>query len=82
MMIHVIQHAVPWFADLTAWGEAGQHGFLWHSSMDWSLLAQFDTDVFRPVREFINNFIESGQVWALIIGLILGYILKSLTSYG
>lgn len=82
MMIDLIQHAVPWFADLTAWSEASQHGLFWHSSIDWSLLAQFDTDVFRPVREFINNFIESGQVWALIIGLILGYILKSLTSYG
>ncbi|NJL35524.1 MAG: hypothetical protein HC899_01330 [Leptolyngbyaceae cyanobacterium SM1_4_3] len=55
----------------------------WQSPIDWSLLAQqFETDVFADFRSAFNNFMESGQVWALIIGLILGYLIRSLTSYG
>ncbi len=53
------------------------------SPADWVFVAQqFETDVFADFRAFFNNFIESGQVWALIIGIILGYLLKGLTSYG
>jgi hypothetical protein len=55
----------------------------WQSPLDWSLLAQqFETDVFADTRDWFQNFIESGQVWALLIGFILGYMLRSFTSYG
>jgi hypothetical protein len=48
-----------------------------------SVLAQtFDTDVFANTRKAFNTFIKSGQAWALLIGLILGYIIRGLTSYG
>ncbi|WP_430684956.1 hypothetical protein [Leptolyngbya sp. AN02str] len=48
-----------------------------------SLLAQgqFDTDVFAGVRSAFNNFIQSGQVWALLVGIVLGYLIRGLTSY-
>lgn len=50
---------------------------------DWSVLAQqLDTDVFAGTRNWFNNFLQSGQLWALIIGFILGYIFKGMTSYG
>ncbi|MGB7413504.1 MAG: hypothetical protein WA902_04780 [Thermosynechococcaceae cyanobacterium] len=28
-----------------------------------------------------DNFIQSGQVWALLIGFVVGYIFRSITSY-
>ena len=28
-----------------------------------------------------NNFIQTGQVWALLIGFVVGYIFRSLTAY-
>ena len=40
-----------------------------------------DVDVVRDMKSAWDNFIDSGQVWALVIGLVLGYMLRSLTSY-
>lgn len=81
-LIHLTQHLVPCVGDITSWVDWGQQGWMGHGSIDWNLLAQLETDVFRPTREFFNNFIRSGQAWALLIGIILGYLLRSLTSYG
>lgn len=47
-----------------------------------AVLAQFDdVDVLADIVNLWNTFIESGQVWALIIGLIIGYFLRGLTTY-
>ena len=91
-MLHLTQYATPWLGDINFWFDLGQQGALWHTSWDWNVLAQldlaqldlaqFDTDVFRPTREFFNHFVKSGQIWALLIGIVLGYLLRSLTSYG
>lgn len=86
ILVHLVQHGTPYLADVQTLGsglvDLGR-GFIWHPSIDWSLLAQhFDTDVFAPTRAFFNNFIKSGQLWALLIGLIVGYIIRGLTTYG
>jgi hypothetical protein len=39
-------------------------------------------DIIADFQEAWTNFVESGQVWALLIGLFLGYIFKSFTSFG
>ncbi|MBW4648451.1 MAG: hypothetical protein KME06_07090 [Kastovskya adunca ATA6-11-RM4] len=39
-----------------------------------------DPDVLGQMQDAFNNFIESGQVWALLIGLVLGYMLRNLTA--
>jgi hypothetical protein len=41
-----------------------------------------DADLLGQIRTAWNNFVTSGQVWALSIGVIIGYLFKSLTSYG
>jgi hypothetical protein len=68
----------PW----SVLGDSWQH----YSLVEWPLLAQaaqqFDTDVFAGTRAWFANFIETGQVWALIIGIIVGYAFRSFTSYG
>ncbi len=82
MVVDVFQQATPWLADISSWGDFHQ-GLLWHSSFDWSVLAQsFDTDVFKNTRTILNNFVKSGQLWAFLGGLVVGYILRSATSYG
>ncbi len=47
-----------------------------------TLLAQSieDPDVLGQMEKAWNNFIDSGQVWALLIGLVIGYMFRSLTS--
>ncbi|MBD2090690.1 hypothetical protein H6F67_12580 [Microcoleus sp. FACHB-1515] len=51
-------------------------------SVDLALLAQFQNRVFSSFSAALDNFIQSGQVWAFLIGLVLGYLVRSFTSYG
>ncbi len=43
---------------------------------------QFDQDLIGDTGTLLKGFYESGQLWALLIGLALGYMFKSFTSYG
>lgn len=45
------------------------------------LAQQFDQDILGDLSNAWNTFIESGQVWALIIGIVLGYLIRGLTAY-
>lgn len=40
----------------------------------------FRQDVLGDIRKGWNGFVESGQIWALLIGIVAGYMLKSITS--
>jgi hypothetical protein len=42
---------------------------------------QFDQDIIADLGNAFAYFIESGQVWALIVGFVLGYMLRSVTTY-
>ena len=74
--------ATAWLAESSTWSDAGQ-GLFSQIHFDWSTLAQksFDTDVFAGFRASMNNFVKSGQVWALIIGFVLGYLIRGMTTY-
>ena len=47
-----------------------------------SLLAQQieDPDILGQIQDAWYNFIDSGQVWALLIGMFFGYIFKGFTG--
>lgn len=47
-----------------------------------SLLAQQieDPDILGQIQDAWWNFIDSGQVWALLIGMFFGYIFKGFTG--
>jgi hypothetical protein len=45
------------------------------------LAQQFDQDILGDMGKLWNTFIESGQVWALLIGIAVGYFIRSLTAY-
>lgn len=42
----------------------------------------FDQDLGETTGKMLSQFYESGQMWALIIGIVLGYGFKSFSSYG
>lgn len=47
------------------------------------VLAQyFDQDFLGDMGKIWNNFVESGQIWALLIGIVVGYLFRGMTSYG
>ena len=37
-------------------------------------------DVLGDVSKGVQHFYDSGQMWALLIGVVLGYLVKSITS--
>lgn len=39
-----------------------------------------DPDVLGQMVSIWNNFVTSGQIWALSIGFILGYLLRGITA--
>ena len=51
---------------------------------NWTVIAQTvnDPDLVGQVQKAWNNFVETGQIWALLIGLVVGYLIRNLTSYG
>ncbi|MBW4673714.1 MAG: hypothetical protein KME52_06745 [Desmonostoc geniculatum HA4340-LM1] len=58
--------------------------FFWNLSVNSTVLAQTitDPDLMGQMQKSWNHFIQTGQVWALLIGLVIGYIIRNLTSYG
>lgn len=46
------------------------------------LAQQFDQDILGDISTAFGRFVDSGQLWAMVIGFVIGYIFKSLTSYG
>ncbi|MCE2720224.1 MAG: hypothetical protein ACK57R_06920 [Dolichospermum sp.] len=51
-----------------------------------TLLANYsnikDPDILEQMRLGWNHFVTTGQVWALFIGVVVGYLFKSLSSFG
>jgi hypothetical protein len=47
------------------------------------LAAQFETpDFMGQIQRFWSHFVQTGQIWAMLIGLVLGYIIRQATTYG
>ncbi|MEL6159086.1 MAG: hypothetical protein AAFQ40_15510 [Cyanobacteria bacterium J06623_5] len=42
----------------------------------------FDQDLIGDTGTMLKGFYESGQLWALLIGIVIGYGFKSFASYG
>lgn len=49
-------------------------------TLDGVMIAQAveDPNVIGQMQSAFNNFVETGQIWALIIGLVIGYGFRSL----
>jgi hypothetical protein len=59
-------------------------GLLWHSPVHSTLIAQEinDPNLIGQIQHNFEHFIQTGQVWALLIGLVIGWMMRNLTSYG
>ncbi|MFN7317526.1 MAG: hypothetical protein ACK5SC_00990 [Microcystis sp.] len=44
-------------------------------------ISEQDVDIIGNVQKSFSNFVNSGQAWALLIGLIVGYMFRGFTSY-
>ncbi len=40
----------------------------------------FDQDILGDIVKGWNAFVSSGQIWALLIGIVLGYLFRSITK--
>jgi hypothetical protein len=84
LLVQFAQEMTPCLANLDSWNiwhPISQINF--HSWQDLAVLAQqFETDVFKGTRTILNDFIKSGKLWTLLIGILIGYVLRGLTSYG
>ncbi len=48
-----------------------------------TLLAnQFNQDILGDLTKSFGKFVKTGQLWAMLIGFVLGFVFKSITSYG
>lgn len=82
-MIHVIQEMTTWGAGVTHWNDVLQT-IHWHLPSDWMVLAQQfkEPDFAGDVSKSWNHFVKTGQVWAFLIGMVAGYMVKAFTSFG
>lgn len=56
--------------------------WLWQITPHVTRLAQtYQDNLGADLQGAWDNFIQSGQVWALLIGFVVGYIFRSITSY-
>ncbi|NEP87931.1 MAG: hypothetical protein F6K18_14500 [Okeania sp. SIO2C2] len=42
------------------------------------LAQQVDVNLWSDVQKAWSNFIECGQLWALLVGLVIGWMVKSI----
>jgi hypothetical protein len=42
------------------------------------LAQQVDADIWKNAQQAWNNFVKTGQIWASIIGFILGWMLRDI----
>jgi len=40
-----------------------------------------DVDILADMEDAWYNFVDTGQCWALVIGVVVGYAFKGLTNY-
>ncbi len=52
--------------------------------LDSSIIAQTinDPNILGQMQKAFTHFVQTGQAWALLIGLFIGYMIRNLTSYG
>jgi hypothetical protein len=82
MLISMMQDMTTWLIGLTHWTDLLQT-IHWHLPLDFAFMEKpLEVDLGGDVQRAFNNFVKTGQVWAFLIGLILGYMFRTFTSYG
>lgn len=82
MVVEGLQAVSAGLDSISYWNDA-LGGLNSHSSLDWLVLAQQveDPNVLGQMANAWNNFVKSGQIWAMLIGLVIGYFFRGMTSF-
>ena len=66
--IDLVQDATTWLTGVTHWVDISQ-GLHWHLPFDLAQATRkIEVDLFGDVQRSFDNFVKTGQVWALLIG--------------
>lgn len=82
MVLHMLQDAALWLSSIDVLGDVARS---LHAGwpLDPVLAQQIpQTDLMGDVQRAFDNFVKTGQAWAFLIGLVLGYMLKTFTTFG
>lgn len=81
MLVNLMHEVTAGLAGMTVNSDSVRLA-LWKSLFNWTVLAQqvSDTNVLNDMQKAFNNFIQTGQVWAMLIGIIIGYTLRNITA--
>jgi hypothetical protein len=62
--------------------DVSTHAMVSHSMVSHSIvIAQFKDTLGDDVNKVWNEFINTGRAWALLLGLVVGYLFSKLTSF-
>ena len=83
MVIEGMQALPTLVHQISPWHDALWQGVNHLFSIDWHGLAQLktETDLFGQVSGAWDNFVKTGQIWALLIGIVFGYMIKAFTTF-
>lgn len=82
MVVGSVLPLTTWFSHYTQ-VLSSMSQIVWHLPLH-STLAQSikDPDLLGQWQKAFDHFIQTGQVWALLIGIFIGFLVKSMTSFG
>lgn len=84
MLVHIMQDWTTWSAAVVDGGHS-LNSLYGHIPHDWLTLAQdgqYNQDLMKDTQKYWNSFVKSGNIWSLLIGIILGYVVRTFTSFG
>jgi hypothetical protein len=83
IVVHTVQAVMPWFDGMYHWFDGIP---LWQSHVSPDLMVVANqikqTDLVGDIQKAFDHFVKTGQAWAFLIGLVLGYMVKTFTSFG
>lgn len=83
MVIDTIQ-TLPAIVDSITHFNLAFAGINAHFQTDWLFFAQEASktpDILADIQNAWSNFVKTGQIWALLIGIFFGYLFRSMTSF-
>lgn len=81
MILNLIQEVTAFSATATG-GSDSVRLLVWKALFNGAVLAQqvSETSVFTDVQKFWNNFVQTGQIWAMLVGIVIGYAIRNITA--
>ena len=82
MIANLVLPLNTWFSDYTQVFSSISQIFWslpWHTTLAQTVK---DPDLLGQWHKAFDHFVQSGQVWALLIGFFIGFLFKSMTSFG